>query len=267
MISVVIPFHNRIDLTCLAIRSLERWKAFKIIGEIIIVDDASIEETIKIKLEIQKISQILDVNYEFFHIEENLGATGAKNYGAYNSTCEWLLFLDSDDELLKVTKSEIEKLKIELKNNDLIFGRCLSQNTGSPIGHKSIDDKITIKKYINGRFDFECLPFVRRTTFLKNPYNTEMHGCEGLSYIAMLASGAKGYYISTIMRLYRDQGDDRLSSPKNLGERSKQILKYHFLTLKYYKFFSIRNILMKLVKIFIYMIIPGYLISKIRYRK
>jgi len=57
--------------------------------EVIIIDDGSTDNTPEI------IELFPHVKYIY---QENLGVSSARNLGIKNSTCEWIAFLDSDDE-------------------------------------------------------------------------------------------------------------------------------------------------------------------------
>lgn len=86
-ISVIIPTYNRYGLLK---RSL-----LSVLGqthkpkEILVVDDGSEDFTCKIKDEFPQIRYIY---------KKNGGVSSARNLGVKNSTCDWVAFLDDDDE-------------------------------------------------------------------------------------------------------------------------------------------------------------------------
>ncbi|QDH79805.1 glycosyltransferase family 2 protein [Echinicola soli] len=92
LISVIIPTYNRANVLPRAIKSVvdqtyTDW-------ELIIVDDGSNDETKSV------VDQFLfdeRINYVY---QENKGVSAARNYGAEKASGEYLIFLDSDDELL-----------------------------------------------------------------------------------------------------------------------------------------------------------------------
>lgn len=86
-ISVIIPAYNRFEPLQRALSSVyaQRLKP----KEIIVIDDGSIDETSRIK------NLFPDIKYYY---QENRGVSSARNLGIKNSTCEWIAFLDSDDE-------------------------------------------------------------------------------------------------------------------------------------------------------------------------
>ena len=86
-ISVVIPTYNRYEVLKRALRSVftQTHSPF----EVIVIDDGSTDET----------KQILQdfPNIKYFY-QKNSGVSSARNLGIEKSTCDWVAFLDSDDE-------------------------------------------------------------------------------------------------------------------------------------------------------------------------
>lgn len=91
LISVIIPSFNRAGIIERAIKSVlaqdyENW-------ELILIDDGSTDETGKIVL-----PYLNDPRISYFS-QANAGVSSARNHGARVARGEWLIFLDSDDEL------------------------------------------------------------------------------------------------------------------------------------------------------------------------
>lgn len=91
MISVIIPSFNRAGIIERAIKSVlaqdyENW-------ELILIDDGSTDETGKIVL-----PYLNNPRISYFS-QANAGVSSARNHGAKAAKGEWLIFLDSDDEL------------------------------------------------------------------------------------------------------------------------------------------------------------------------
>lgn len=231
MISVIIPHFNRATLTIRAIKSLESWQSSGLISELILVDDASIEDVSICIKEADFLSDKLNLSTKYLHTGINLGASGAKNFGAFHATKEWLLFLDSDDQLAPISDFPVDFLRDCLAQFDLIFCRCRSEATGSLIGKIESVFEFGFDEYNEGIFNFECLPLVRRSKFLRSPYINFLKGGEGLCYLSLLKYGGRGLFIPNPLRIYRDFGQDRLSSKKNLDERRRDILNYHIISL------------------------------------
>jgi len=101
LISVIIPTHNRADLLPRAIKSVldQTFTDF----EVIIVDDASIDDTEAV------VKQMGDNRVRYIRHTHNLGGSAARNTGIREARGEYIAFLDDDDEYLP------EKLKMMLQ--------------------------------------------------------------------------------------------------------------------------------------------------------
>jgi glycosyltransferase involved in cell wall biosynthesis len=85
-VSIVIPTHNRPHLLP---RAVESARAAGTNLEIIVVDDASQDETAAVCREIPDI--------KYIRLERNQGVAGARNIGILASSSEFIAFLDDDD--------------------------------------------------------------------------------------------------------------------------------------------------------------------------
>lgn len=92
-ITIIIPTFNRANiirktLESIAAQSFQNW-------ECIVVDDHSTDSTREI---IDAYSKD-DARFKYMLNERKKGAQGARNTGLYNSSSEWVLFFDSDNQL------------------------------------------------------------------------------------------------------------------------------------------------------------------------
>ena len=90
--SIVIPMYNRNRVIGRAITSClcQDFKDF----EIIVVDDGSTDDSVSV------VEQFCDLRIRLIRSEENRGVCPTRNRGVASSFGEWIVFLDSDDELL-----------------------------------------------------------------------------------------------------------------------------------------------------------------------
>ncbi len=101
LVSVVIPFFNRIEMTERAVESVLS-QTYKNI-EIILVDDySSVDDSALLKF-ISSHNNIIHIK-----LEKNVGPGEARNIGIKNASGEYIAFLDSDDAW------ENEKLEIQI---------------------------------------------------------------------------------------------------------------------------------------------------------
>lgn len=89
-ISVIIPTYNRAHLLRRALGSIVAQTVD--VDEIIVVDDGSTDDT----------RQMLEESYPFVRYvhQPNAGAAVARNSGIAQASCQWIAFLDTDDEWL-----------------------------------------------------------------------------------------------------------------------------------------------------------------------
>lgn len=90
-ISVIIPTYNRQDTISNAIESIVN-QTFKN-WELILIDDGSTDKTF------DSVKPYLSDSRITYFKQENNGVCSARNSGAAKSESDWLIFLDSDDEL------------------------------------------------------------------------------------------------------------------------------------------------------------------------
>ena len=88
-VSVIIPTHSRPQLL---LRAVESARAAGMNTEIIVVDDASSDDTAIVCRNLTGI--------KYIRLERNQGVAGARNVGILESTGEYIAFLDDDDRRL-----------------------------------------------------------------------------------------------------------------------------------------------------------------------
>jgi glycosyltransferase involved in cell wall biosynthesis len=98
-VSVVIPTFNRFTKLCGALQSILRQT--RRADEIIVVDDGSTDGTRERLMRDYPNARVL--------YQKNQGVSSARNLGISSAKCDWIAFLDSDDEWMP------EKLEIQLK--------------------------------------------------------------------------------------------------------------------------------------------------------
>ena len=114
MISVIIPTFNRENTILSSVQSVLS-QSYKNL-ELIIVDDCSSDNTIKI------VSQISDQRLRIIRHKKNLGACEARNTGIRNAKGSMIAFQDSDD-IWRKDKLDLQLKILEEFNADI----CISQ--------------------------------------------------------------------------------------------------------------------------------------------
>jgi glycosyltransferase involved in cell wall biosynthesis len=95
-VSAIVPTHNRAQLLEIALQSIADQEYGAI--EVIVVDDASTDDTAAI---VERVSRMLDersVGLKYEHLDTNAGPAAARNLGVAMATGSFVGFLDSDDK-------------------------------------------------------------------------------------------------------------------------------------------------------------------------
>jgi glycosyltransferase involved in cell wall biosynthesis len=128
--SIIIATHNRPHLLP---RAVESARAAGSNVEIVVVDDASSDETAAV------CKQLSGINY--VRVERNQRVAGARNIGLVASRGEYLSFLDDDDARLADSLDvQIEALEREPRAG-LIYGRAIFANQDGTPGTRSYPTK------------------------------------------------------------------------------------------------------------------------------
>ena len=148
-ITVVIPAYNSSNTIIRSLKSIEEQTILP--AEVIIIDDASSDETIRI---IENFILQTDLNIKLFINPINIGAASTRNIGILNSNNPYIAFLDSDDTWHPF-KLEIQFKCIEEYKYDIIGHSTISNDF--PSYFNSLNLPINICKYY---------------LLFKNPFNT-----------------------------------------------------------------------------------------------
>ena len=120
--SIIIPTHNRPHLL---FRAVESARAAGTNIEVIVVDDASTDETATVCKTLRGI--------KYVRAEHNQGVAGARNIGLLASSGEYVTFLDDDDQRLPNSLDEQVKLLEIDKHAGLVYGQAiLGDQSGKP---------------------------------------------------------------------------------------------------------------------------------------
>jgi glycosyltransferase involved in cell wall biosynthesis len=90
--AAIIPVYNREHLIAQALKSIQGQT--HPVDEIVVVDDASTDATAGTVTELSR----HDSRIRLLSLEQNVGAAAARNIGVNSTKCDWIAFLDSDDE-------------------------------------------------------------------------------------------------------------------------------------------------------------------------
>lgn len=141
--SIIIPTYNRADSLSRTVKSIPIDS--EIIYEVLIVDDGSTDHTQELINGLTGVSSLK---------KENGGVCSARNLGAKNAKYEWLIFLDSDDELLPHALNAFKNAILENPLAEFVqarfdlFQKGKKINTSGGKGKANIPGSFTIKRSI-----------------------------------------------------------------------------------------------------------------------
>ena len=135
MVSLIITAHNYAQYVERAIRSALDQSLGQSEYEILVINDASTDHT-------QEVLENYKEAVRVFNLEQNLGLSGARNFGIQKAKGQFIIFLDADDyihrDLLKVQKLFLEEnTKLDAVSADYY----LVNERGERIEHVCAEEK------------------------------------------------------------------------------------------------------------------------------
>jgi glycosyltransferase involved in cell wall biosynthesis len=219
--SIVVTNYNRRALVPGAIASALAWIERVGAGEVILVDDASTDGSLEAVAD-RFGDEIGAGTLKLVALPRNLGVTGAKNEGVERASGDWILFLDSDDELVP---DEAPAVAAEMRapgDIPVLFFRAMEFESGRLIGQVRADPfEADARSLIHGWRYGDCLPIVRRSVMRRWPFVAELRGYEGLSWLRIARHVGPIRVVPRPALRVRLSGSDRLSdaTARALGPR------------------------------------------------
>lgn len=252
-VSVVIPSYNRAHLLSYTIPSY----AQDLVGEIIIVDDCSTDNTGEVIRQLQEKYPFI----RYFRMPHNSKQTAAKNEGIKHAKFPYI-YLGDDDSF--ITPDTIQELYSTLKayDADVVGAKALYMHNQKELEHmnkfilqnsrqvKSISDALDINKLFYINFDFDCdfpqpVPFCPACALVKREIFDFIHfdvGYKGNAFREetdlFTRVSAAGYSI------YYDSSAVQINLPRNIVLQKNSVLKYK-LKAAFYEFWNTYKYLRK----------------------
>lgn len=241
--SIVIPVFNRAWSVGRAVESAIAFSRHVQPAEIVLVDDASSDNSVEVvKALIAHHEHDPAISFRFVAHQMNRGVCAAKNTGAKTASGKWLVFLDSDDELIGEAAESVKRV---LDANDaypLHFFRCIDEDSKFSL-RDNISELRGFDSYFNKGTDGEALPIAKRTIFLSHLYDEDLRGYESLAYLRLVRKFSAAVLNSLVVRRYYTSHEERLSSKRGMASRYRdlaignlRVLKEHGLHMKPHAF-------------------------------
>jgi len=235
------------------IRALESVVNMKISCEVIVIDDASTDNTRKVVtkwINLKKFSNFIS----YYSLKYNVGVTAAKNFGYYLSKSGWVVFLDSDDMMISQKSNEFQNILEQYYNVPLIFFRCVDEK-GIKIGKKFKEDRLlSLHDYVNNSSYGEALTVInKKKVGLNFCYLGSLRGYEGIGCLRLIKNYGPAILSNLYIRIYDRSGEDRLSLKTGMLSRLSLIEQGHRQLIKEFKaYLSWKNYLNYILKIILY---------------
>jgi glycosyltransferase involved in cell wall biosynthesis len=225
VITVAITTFNRGDIISRALRSaLAFVKPAR--GKVVLIDDASEDHTeTVIRRDFGK--ELSDCTLTYSRLNRNLGVTGAKNAAFALSQPGWVIFLDSDDELILESASAAIRVLAEHAGESLVFFRCVDQN-GILVGRAfSEPQRLTLSRYAAHTSYGEALIAINKNVAPEPPFDADLYGYEGLGCARLIKQHGPALLSTVIARRYDRTRNDRLSSFIGIFRRAEHLARGH----------------------------------------
>ena len=208
--SIIIPTFERRQVLPQSIDSAIAFAHAAGEAEVVVVDDASQDGTAEMVRQ-RYAQQLASGLIKLMERCINGGVTAARNDGAKAAHGDWLIFLDSDDQLLPIASQAIPSFAAQYKTTPMLIFRC-EDETGNLVGPPAPAGPLDFDTLLRRGIPGECLPVVSRAAFLAHPYDEDLRGFEFLAYPRIVQFHGPAMLSDTVARRYVTTGADRLST-------------------------------------------------------
>jgi glycosyltransferase involved in cell wall biosynthesis len=228
--SVVTPTFNRESMIT---RSIDSSLAFvRAVGsaEVVVVDDASCDGTVDVVRK-RYAGEIAAGLLTLIVQRANGGVTAARNEAIAVARGDWLILIDSDDELLPTASSAIPPFAASHPNAPVLFFRC-EDEAGALIGPLCPPGPLDLTALLTRGTPGECMPVIARSALADRPFDGELRGHELLAYLRLTARNGPAELSDTVVRRYGTSGAGRLSSRSERLRRAGNMARGYALILR-----------------------------------
>ena len=226
LFSFIIPSYKRADIICEALESIrleQKQTGFNL--EVLVADDGS-EDNTKTVIEEWTNRHTIDwVHYDYLPVRK--GVCAARNNGVERAKGDFLVFLDSDDQLLPGSLVHI-KHRFEKTVELGIYYGAIKMKSGA-LGYlpeESFQERLlSFETFISLRGKGEYLHVCRRSIVedATMRFRDDVNGFESILWMRALLKGAKLWIDPRPVRLYDDLRIDRLCHPLNLARDTSRL--------------------------------------------
>ncbi len=214
LVSVVIPVYNASKYLSRTLGSTLRQTHKNL--EIILIDDCSKDDSLKIMYDYAKI----DSRIKVLESEKNQGVAAVRNRGIREASGEYIALLDSDDIWVE---DKIERQIKLLKENDaqIVYSSySFIDENDQPVMHPFIvPDRVSYKQmlYCN---EIGCsTAIVDADLFKKHPFNSEFYHEDYVLWMELLSIPVKAVGVTDVLVYYRYSSGSRSFNKVNAAKQ------------------------------------------------
>jgi glycosyltransferase involved in cell wall biosynthesis len=261
MITIAVTTFNRRDIVGRALNSALDFAA-AVGGKVVLVDDGSTDGT-ETAIKHVFCPALTDGSLAFFRHEANLGVTAAKNTAFGQSQAGWVLFLDSDDELMQESASAVADVLANHRNEPLVFFRCVDED-GALVGRGFAEpQRLSLQRYTIHTSYGEALVAINKAVASALPFDAELRGYEGIGCARLIEQFGPALLSTVRARRYDRTRHDRLSGFVGTLKRADRLARGHRQFLKLFRKNMRYSTQMAMqIKVFVYLV-AGLLASTV----
>ncbi len=207
LISIILPVFNREEYVFEAVESILNQTYTKF--ELIIIDDASTDKSVKI------INQIIDSRIHLIENKINLGVAASTNIGIKNAKGKYIAKMDSDDIALPL---RLEKqVSFMEADKDIMVCGCNIEYFGAEkkiIKYKENHKAILVEMLLRNPFANPTV-LIRKGIFNTFLYNESYRYGEDYEFWTRIGWQGRMYNIQEVLLLYRVHSQQLSSDVKN----------------------------------------------------
>lgn len=244
--SVVIPMYNVQRFIENTLNSVLRQTEKRI--EIICVDDASTDDTVKVVKQLQK----KDKRIILIQNETNMNVSQTRNRGVQTAKSEWIALLDADDMWEENFLEEVLKKKDEKNASMVATSEKFMNDEQIVLGEFIVKDEITYKDLLKQNSVSCSAVLIKKQLLLENPFYADDVHEDYLCWLSIVKKIGKIYGVKKSVSIRRLTTGSKSRNKLKTIKMSYRTLKEHgvgFFKRCYYITFNMMNGIKKYRKI------------------
>ncbi len=253
--TVIIPIFNRAYCIERCLKSVEMCLETGSF-EVVLVDDGSKDNSVDI------VKSFINekAEYKLIRLSSNMGVNTARNEAIAAATGDWLIFLDSDDELC-INSVDMKNTITKLRGYELISFRC-KISSGKVLGPNTIEPiTLSYQDFLSGQKSFETLDLIKRTNNSKNYFENSVNGFEGIGWARLLKLNKKLIILPSVGRHYHSDANNQLMKLSLLKKSSNMARGYKIFLRENFKGLSFKYKVTCFIKFLCYSLLSKFVSS------